>query len=309
MGRHYGVSRWQRHGAAVTVANMMDLDQARRFVEFITERERIRVSREDGEPWPWTSDPILQRYSFTNVKREHDRTTQWIWKWQDNWLTTAPRDYLLAMAMATFGRYYGHEWITEVPAGMPVDVYITRIEVAAKGRRAAGQPTYTGAYMITTASRRMDKIEHISLVARDLVAIAPQMYVAWQEFGSWEALMADMTTVPCVGDFMAKEISLDLMRSIPWRRIGKPDHPDVTHWTPFGPGGIRGIRRVFPGIKPDQYLDAARVLRAYCVTNGSLILPTLTAHDVQFQLCEFDKYERARLGEGRLKRLYHRRSV
>ncbi len=33
-------------------------------------------------------------------------------------------------------------------------------------------------------------------------------------------------------------------------------------------------------------------------------MPELELHDLQFQLCEFDKYERVRLGQGRLKAKY-----
>ena len=52
------------------------------FYEFMKARENIRLVKEAGAPWPWTGDPILQEYKFTNVKREHDRTTKWM---RENW--------------------------------------------------------------------------------------------------------------------------------------------------------------------------------------------------------------------------------
>jgi hypothetical protein len=33
-------------------------------------------------------------------------------------------------------------------------------------------------------------------------------------------------------------------------------------------------------------------------------MPELELHDIQFQLCEYDKYERVRLGQGRPKARY-----
>jgi 5-hmdU DNA kinase, helical domain len=45
---------------------------------FIAERERIRCRRAAGEPPPWTADPILREWSFTNVRREDDRVTRWV---------------------------------------------------------------------------------------------------------------------------------------------------------------------------------------------------------------------------------------
>ena len=47
-----------------------------KFYAFIQERECIRRRRESCHKGPWTDDPILQQFRFTNVKREHDRTTR-----------------------------------------------------------------------------------------------------------------------------------------------------------------------------------------------------------------------------------------
>src|SRR5258706_195533 len=48
-----------------------------RFVAFIAEREAIRMRRFVMQnPWPWTDDPILQEFRFTNVHREDDAVSQ-----------------------------------------------------------------------------------------------------------------------------------------------------------------------------------------------------------------------------------------
>jgi hypothetical protein len=49
-----------------------------RLLTFVAERETIRIKRAENSPWPWTTDPILQTYSFCNVRREDDKTTKWI---------------------------------------------------------------------------------------------------------------------------------------------------------------------------------------------------------------------------------------
>ena len=43
------------------------------FFDFCREREKIRLSRENGDPFPWTDDPIFQKARFLNVFREDDR--------------------------------------------------------------------------------------------------------------------------------------------------------------------------------------------------------------------------------------------
>ena len=47
------------------------------FRRLVTERYRIHTKKDVlGEEKPWTEDPILQQYKFTNVRREHDRQTK-----------------------------------------------------------------------------------------------------------------------------------------------------------------------------------------------------------------------------------------
>ena len=46
------------------------------LLQFIHAREDVRKRREAGMPWPWTDNPILQRYKFCNVRREDDRVTR-----------------------------------------------------------------------------------------------------------------------------------------------------------------------------------------------------------------------------------------
>ena len=48
------------------------------FFAYARERYQIRLKRNAGEPKPWTDDPILAQYSFTEVFREDDKTTRWL---------------------------------------------------------------------------------------------------------------------------------------------------------------------------------------------------------------------------------------
>jgi 5-hmdU DNA kinase, helical domain len=48
------------------------------LVCWIEKREAIRVKKEAGAARPWSDDPILNEWSFCNVRREDDRTTKWV---------------------------------------------------------------------------------------------------------------------------------------------------------------------------------------------------------------------------------------
>ena len=48
------------------------------YLDFVLERHRIWERRFAGEPGPWTTDPILQAYRFTNVYRVLDYGSQFL---------------------------------------------------------------------------------------------------------------------------------------------------------------------------------------------------------------------------------------
>ena len=48
------------------------------YWEFATKRQEIFMKRVAGECPPWTSDPIIKNYRFTNVYRASDRVSQYL---------------------------------------------------------------------------------------------------------------------------------------------------------------------------------------------------------------------------------------
>ena len=50
----------------------------RAYWTFAAERQRIFERRIAEQPGPWTDDPILARYRFTNAFRMSDRVTQFL---------------------------------------------------------------------------------------------------------------------------------------------------------------------------------------------------------------------------------------
>src|SRR5258707_13695868 len=50
------------------------------YWKFAGERQRIYEKRVNGQPAPWTTDPILQSHKFTNPFRAADRVSQFLIK-------------------------------------------------------------------------------------------------------------------------------------------------------------------------------------------------------------------------------------
>ena len=59
-------------------------DPVSSFFDFCKERENIRIARENGEDFPWSTDEIFQNGRFLNVFREDDRVSKSIIKFASN---------------------------------------------------------------------------------------------------------------------------------------------------------------------------------------------------------------------------------
>lgn len=275
---------------------------------FMRARELIRLRKENGTPWPWTDDPILREYKFTNVKREHDRTTRQL---NDEFYSqhrSAPlRTQLFNCAMF---RYFGTiEFARAV--GWQRTFAPTDIKHVARQRLRAGERVFTGAYMITNCGQTGPKVDIV--VNQFLSGVwdySDALVRIMRRSRSWQNTIECLMNVRGFGGsgFMAKEVILDTMFTSIWD--GKLPI-DYNTWCPAGPGARRGINRLLGRPKkqrldPKFALSVMRSVHAEQDEHWPDSWPELSLHDVQFQLCEFDKYERTRLGEGRPRSRYRR---
>ncbi|MBE5074230.1 hypothetical protein IM511_07915 [Erythrobacteraceae bacterium E2-1 Yellow Sea] len=275
------------------------------FFEFMTKREQLRIVKEADSPWPWSTDPILNEYKFTNVKREDDRTTRWM---RANW--TGPHGNRPAGEIifnCALFRYFGTTEFAEALGWQ--ETWSPDLCVAlAKERSANGLRVFTGAYIIPTLGHRGPKSEAVAfLILTPLWAARERLASIAMSTQSWEQVAAEMRTLPGFGGtgFMTKEALQDVMQTPVLSGA-----IDRNSWCPAGPGARRGLNRIYQ--RPvEQHVREAQLLKeimelfdkANSVMPG--FMPALELHDIQFQLCEYDKYERVRLGQGRPKARYH----
>lgn len=133
---------------------------------------------------------------------------------------------------------------------------------------------------------------------------------------SWEVLVQLLRKVSGFGGsgFMAKEICQDLMQTHVLKNC-----IDANTWCPTGPGARRGLNRLHrrptslavsnnTQATEARFLDEMHALyKDMCIHHSQWCrdIGGLELHDIQFQLCEFDKYERVRNGEGGKVRKYN----
>lgn len=146
--------------------------------------------------------------------------------------------------------------------------------------------------------------------------------------GSWKATTQRLMQISGYGGtgFLAKEVVQDLLYTPVFQdymnAADSPSHAagwqsvcvDENEWCAVGPGARRGLNRLkgrptrycifdTSPAKEHEFLTELKALfqtwqgRWPKMLLGTEVAP-LTLHDVQFQLCEFDKYQRAKHREG-----------
>lgn len=262
------------------------------FFYWIQARERVRRVRADGKPKPWTDDPLLRDYRWCNVRRLDDRVSRWLF---DHWYGDADGDPVAAAALARLVN-----WPDSLLAISPrryVDDDLEVVRERLHARADSGGKVFTGAYVIPGVPGK-NKIESVC----DLVETVAGMTRRETMRGMWWALM----DYDGLGSFLAGQMVADMAHL----DIGR-SWPDRDTWAPLGPGSARGINRLLgrPKDKPVTQDEFERLLRQLIdVTRPEIdVLWTdrqLQAMDIQNCLCEFDKYRRLTLGEGKVRARY-----
>lgn len=291
------------------------LSPLERYVRYIRERYQVRSRRMAGVPQEkWTDDPILRVYKFTNVRRDWDYTSTWLYH---NWYRPHADDYMvgLAAAFARFFCYVPSFQLVGYPTSRLKTVqgaakeWLQRVEKKLRTEQDAGRKVFTSAYIIGGVKGGENKVryvlwEYLWPAVTDGVLSKPyesleEAHTVLQQLFGW-------------GHFMTQEVTLDLRHT--W--IGNLA-TDQRTYAFAGPGAIRGLNRVHSR-KVDFHLNQTTAIGEMRELYEQLMkgwertwkLPRalkdeFTVHDVEFNLCEFDKYERVLHGEGTPKQLFH----
>lgn len=283
---------------------------AQPLTKFIIERHRIYERRQSGRLAPWTTDPILQRYRFCNVYRELDTVTKWI---ADNWRTpnADSPNLWFAMAMARLINWPDTLTTMAFPGGKWRPQWFID---ALHARKQAGMKVFSGAYIVSTNGVQMDKAEYLAHHVLTPMWEA-RAILAPRKGDSLFQFAARLQTAHGFKGFMAGQVVADLKHALPAPMSGKHPNPltgasDWWEWSVPGPGSTRGLNRVVDRDlnktwNDTDWRDTMHALRHK--VNASIErqnMQALHAQDLQNCLCEFDKYERARLGQGRPRSTY-----
>ena len=292
---------------------------------FMKARHDIYLDRKAGKPGPWTADPVLRDGRFCNIFRELDTVTIWI----DQNIRKPYAGHEHLWLMLALARYIN--WpdtlatLIEAPGAWPSheDFAPENVTEVLAAKASFGDKVYTGAYMIRAESD----------TAKEWYSWSKHRYIAeivigrlWEDRAAFVEVLegkrqASLEQVWKLfqepryigwGPFMAYEVVTDLRHTRYLRHA-----PDIYTWANAGPGAIRGLNRLYgrnleAKPRPEQTNREMYDLRLdLCVVNDpgfrqtfGPVGPRFEMRDVEHSLCEFDKYERVRLGEGKMRTKY-----
>lgn len=269
------------------------------FTTFVIERHRIYRRRLAGDPSPWTADPILRDYKFTNVYRELDRVTVWI---REHWREPFAKEPYLFHAMV-IARLVNHpDTLDSLP--VPGNWNKKRFLQTMHERQDAGLNTFNAAYIVSTGGLSLNKADYLAEYVldpmwKDRERLQPKK---GQTLASYYELLMQHTGM---GGFIAAQIVADLKYVEPLS--------DARDWWTFvasGPGSRKGMSYLLgfsPTMKWKEHewreaLAELMVLVTPVVKENDM--PRLHAQDLQNCLCEFSKWSRTRAGTGRPKQKF-----
>ncbi len=266
------------------------------YWRFAAERQNLFFRRVRGDSPPWTDDPILLQFKFTNAYRASDRVSQYLIRNVIYDAVRSPEDtYFRIILFKIFNRIDTWELLLDALGEVSYATYsYRRYDAVLTQALGAGRKIYSAAYIMPTGNpfgsyRRKHRM-HLNLLERMMEDGMPSRIPESRSMGeAFELLRA----WPTLGDFLAYQYVTDLNYST------LTDFSETEFVVP-GPGARDGIRKCFsdPGGLTEAELIKVVMERqeAQCERLGlefhSLWGRPLQLIDCQNLFCEVGKYAR-----------------
>ena len=310
------------------------------FWYFVAERMNIWYKRVMlQQPPPWTDDPILQNFKFTNVIRDLDKLSLYERKhvlskiddiqpnWSEHQITKWKQSVLLNIMIfrlwVKIDTYEVHGFIDLLDPSWEDKWNEAKLQLLK--RRAEGTSNFTAAYYVndlhganpdpeTKSNKTANAIAMIEGWMNNIDNIYDQAIVTAQNM---KDQMEFFKTLPCVGDFTAYEYACSISE------ITRYCKNHLVEWTQdnatnVGPGAHRGINWIFEdkgNLNDYQCILYLRSIWKHELHQRGTYdrfvsqLPKEMNGDIDLRviehcLCETQKYNKAVTGSGRPKETF-----
>ncbi len=277
------------------------------YFAFLRERYSILLRRTEGQAWPWTDDPVLRAWRFTNVRREDDRTTIAFRETVRDPLRDDPHVLFATIAWRWFNLIETGEVLR--PFLMSRDAWDRpEVERLLQSRHDGGEQVFTGAYMVNSEQNRPKLPAVLDYIDWCYQHLDPEE--VRRTCTTKQAMFERIEAIPRQGAFTAYQVVVDLMYTHYLEGA-----PDLDTFTVAGPGCARGLGYVVHD-RPDAFGYGSRrdqlamlgLMRDLLAASRDpehwpADWPPFILSDIENGACEFAKYRSAQGGK-RQKRRY-----
>lgn len=264
------------------------------YWRFARERQEIFFRRISGLPPPWTDDPILSTYRFTNAYRASDRVSQYLIRKVIYEGDQSEEEIVFrTLLFKFFNKIETWELLQDRIGSVTwrnfnIDRYNSALQTAWR----AGRTIYSGAYIMPCPpfGARRKHTNHLYLINQMMRDHLPVKVTTAR---SMKEVFQFLRSYPSLGDFLAYQLTVDL------------NYSQITNFLEMefvvaGPGARNGIRKAFSGTAGLADEDVIRAVTEHAeyefdrlgLTFRSLWGRPLQLIDVQNLFCEVDKYSR-----------------
>lgn len=283
------------------------------YWRFAAARQSIYEARLDGASPPWTENPVLRDYRFTNVYRASDRVSQFLIDqvvYSDK--EHSPEDFVFrTLLFKMFNRVSTWRGLERAVGPVSWSAYDPADYGAALGEMAARGPIYSPAYVIPPPRLGADRkyLNHLRLLELMMNDQLPQKICRADSLGEVYEVLAGY---PSIGRFLAFQFAIDLN----YTPLTEFDEDDFVI---AGPGAVDGIRKCFGSAAAGLEEEVIRFVVAsqeeqfarLGLSFDGLFGRRLHLIDAQNLFCEVDKYARvvhpearSRSGRSRIKQRF-----
>lgn len=268
------------------------------YWRFATLRQEVFFARIEGMSQPWSTDPILNEYKFTNAYRASDRVSQFLIR---EVIYNGPQNHADLFFRIILFKLFNKIETWHLIESMLGDIRWETYRYADYDRiltdAMAGKATiYSAAYIMASGHSifgvNRKHQGHLKLIELMLNENVPERIA---ECGSMRQAFELLRSYPLIGDFLAYQLVTDL------------NYSELTSFSEMdftipGPGARDGIRKCFSSLGGLSEMDIIRLMaerqefefERLGLNFRGLWGRRLQLIDIQNLFCEVDKYARVK---------------
>ncbi len=267
------------------------------YWRFAAERQEVFFARLNELSQPWTDDPIIQKYKFTNAYRASDRVSQYLIKniiYSQKW--SLKDTVFRVLLFKLFNKIETWELLEQVFGEVRLSTFnVEKYDQILEKTISSGISIYSAAYIMASGSKKK-----YGTIRKHRFHLLLLNYLQKSNFSrklekqnSLEAIYSELLKIESLGNFLAYQFAIDLNYS------PHLDYSENDFVVP-GPGAKDGIKKCFSDLRDYSEEDVIRMMtdeqefhfNRLGIPFRSLWGRQLHLIDCQNLFCEVGKYAR-----------------